>query len=110
MSKQAQHSPARTALVTGGRRGIGAAIVAEFEQRGISVMAPFREELDLSNAECVEQYLAAQGESHEPVDILVNNAGINVISSLEDISSESWQTMLPRRSYLVCESAAGGEL
>jgi 3-oxoacyl-[acyl-carrier protein] reductase len=94
MPNQAQNSSARTALVTGGRRGIGAAIGAEFERRGILVLTPPREELDLSDATSVERYLAAQGAAHQPVDILVNNAGINIINPIENISPESWQTML----------------
>jgi 3-oxoacyl-[acyl-carrier protein] reductase len=86
--------PPRRALVTGGRRGIGAAIVTEFERCGIAVLAPPREELDLSDASSVERYLAGRRQENEPVDILVNNAGINVINALEDIAQDSWLSML----------------
>ena len=37
----------RTALVTGGSRGIGRAIVKRFEELGARVLAPSRAELDL---------------------------------------------------------------
>lgn len=94
MRDESQKTLARRALVTGGRRGIGAAIVAEFERRGISVLAPRREELDLSDPTAVARYVTARGAGLEPVDILVNNAGINLINALEDIAPESWQTML----------------
>ncbi len=94
MPDRSKQSSMRTALVTGGRRGIGAAIVAEFEHRGISVLAPGREELDLSDAKSLERYLASRSDTKAPVDILVNNAGINIINALEDISQESWLSML----------------
>ena len=41
----------RTALVTGGSRGIGAAICAELAARGVKVLAPKREELDLADVD-----------------------------------------------------------
>lgn len=86
--------PRRRALVTGGKRGIGAAIVTEFERCGFAVLAPPREELDLADTSSVERYLASRDRQNEPVDILVNNAGINIINAFEDIAQESWLSML----------------
>jgi NAD(P)-dependent dehydrogenase (short-subunit alcohol dehydrogenase family) len=64
--------------VTGGARGIGAAIVAEMRAHGVEVFAPTRDELDLARAESIESFCASLGA--EPrFDILVNNAGINVM-------------------------------
>jgi 3-oxoacyl-[acyl-carrier protein] reductase len=94
MADEVKRRGARTALVTGGRRGIGAAIVAEFEQRGIVVLNPTREELDLSDSKSVERFLAARSYEQDEIDILVNNAGINIINALEDIAPESWLSML----------------
>jgi NAD(P)-dependent dehydrogenase (short-subunit alcohol dehydrogenase family) len=84
----------RTALVTGGSRGIGAAIVDELSVRGIQVLAPRRLALDLSDANSIEKYLQSLADEERKIDILVNNAGINFISPLEKISPDTWQSML----------------
>lgn len=72
----------RTALVTGGSRGIGQAIVARFEELGARVLAPSRAEVDLGDAAAVEAYAAALTE---PVDILVNDAGINPLAGIDEL-------------------------
>ncbi len=76
----------RVALVTGGSRGIGRAVVARFEQFGARVLAPTRTELDLADATAVEAYAAALDQ---PVDILVNNAGINPLSGIDELTDEA---------------------
>lgn len=78
----------RTALVTGGSRGIGAAIVAEFVARGIDVLSPTRQELDLNDTASVNRFLAAHRATI--IDILVNNAGINFIQPMEAVTDELW--------------------
>lgn len=75
----------RIALVTGGSRGIGRAVVARFEQLGARVLAPTRAELDLADAAAVEAYAAALDE---PVDILVNNAGINPMAGIDELTDD----------------------
>jgi 3-oxoacyl-[acyl-carrier protein] reductase len=84
----------RTALVTGGARGIGAAIVDELKSRGVNVLAPTRDELDLSHAESIEGFIEACRQQAIGVDILVNNAGINIIEPLDRVSPEAWASTL----------------
>lgn len=79
----------KTALVTGGTDGIGAQIIRQLRDKGVSVIthgrnaercAATRAEgfeviaADLSGPAGVETLLAALGE--RPVDLLINNAGV----------------------------------
>lgn len=79
------------ALVTGGSRGIGQSIVTLFESKGIDVLAPTREEMDLNDMASIEAY-CSQIENH--VDIVVNNAGINVIATLDTLDDATLDAML----------------
>jgi len=78
----------QTVFLTGGARGIGAAIRQELKACGYRIIAPSREELDLSSEESVDAYLASLTDAN--VDVLVNNAGVNNPSSIPKISSENW--------------------
>lgn len=82
----------RTALVTGGGRGIGAAIVARLRADGVQVLAPQRCELDLADAGSIEAFLSAHGGM--AVDVLVNNAGINILRSIPEIDPATWGSMV----------------
>jgi NAD(P)-dependent dehydrogenase (short-subunit alcohol dehydrogenase family) len=84
----------KTAFVTGGRRGIGAAIVATFEAQGINVVAPTRQELDLADWDSVDKFVGQLERDNTRIDILVNNAGINVISPFAQISRDAWLSTL----------------
>jgi NAD(P)-dependent dehydrogenase (short-subunit alcohol dehydrogenase family) len=84
--------PNRTALITGGARGIGAAITQTLLTKGFTVVAPTRAQLDLSLPSSVEAYIAANRDLS--IDILINNAGINVLRSIVEIDENSWQSML----------------
>ena len=81
----------RTALVTGGSRGIGRAVVTRFEELGARVLAPTRAELDLADAAAVEAYAAALDE---PVDVLVNNAGINPLAGIDELTDDALEEAL----------------
>ena len=82
----------RTVLLTGGARGIGAAIAARLRAGGDEVVAPSRQELDLADPGSIEAFLARSGGL--PVDVLVNNAGINVLRSIPEVDAATWQSML----------------
>ncbi len=71
------------ALVTGGSKGIGKAICSLFAEKGIHVIAPRREDLDLSNPASIRAFTA---RLTYPVHILVNNAGINPVAGLESLT------------------------
>lgn len=73
----------KTALITGGSRGIGRAISKRLSAEGCKVILPTRREMDLLSEESIDAYLEAlQG----PIDILVNNAGINFIAAGTDVT------------------------
>ncbi len=86
--------PNRNALVTGGARGIGSAIVAELRNRGLNVLSPTRRELNLADPSSVDCFLAAQERNGPPIDILVNNAGINHLAALSEIEEDVWREMV----------------
>ncbi|MEM7088278.1 MAG: SDR family oxidoreductase [Pseudomonadota bacterium] len=93
----------KTALVTGGRQGIGRGIVEAFRREGATVttcgrgdrpenLAPdvIRSMLDVTDASAVEDLaLASRG-----MDILVNNAGVQVEKSVTESSDADWDTVI----------------
>ena len=97
----------KTALVTGGSRGIGRAIVGELVRAGAEVVFGYRtgvaeaaelaDELgvravqaDVSSAEEAARLVEEAGD----VDILVNNAGLTRDGLLARMSDEDWRTVL----------------
>ena len=78
----------RTVLITGGSRGIGAAIREELTQRGYRVVAPSRTELDLSSNESLRSYLAANDSLQ--FDVLINNAAVNTPQKIEESTVQAW--------------------
>jgi len=105
----------RTALITGGSRGLGLAMTRRFAASGATVacVARHREVLDAAVAQadadaaepggvrgyvCDVRDAGALADLHHavtgdlgPVDIVVNNAGTSASGSFEDITDEQWQ-------------------
>ena len=72
----------RTAIVTGHRGGIGAAIKRVLERDGAKVVGLDLPDFDLADTATIEARLATLVADHAPVDILVNNAGVTVLGSI----------------------------
>lgn len=84
-------SGSHTALVTGGSRGIGAAIAQRLADDGFSVIAPTRAEMDLGSNASIDAYTSSLTQA---IDVLVNVAGINRIATLPEISSQDMEDTL----------------
>jgi NAD(P)-dependent dehydrogenase (short-subunit alcohol dehydrogenase family) len=80
----------RRVVVTGGTRGIGAAVAARFEAAGDEVIAVGRTECDVTDEDAV----AALFERVGPVDVLVNNAGVASSAPLKHTPLADWRTQL----------------
>jgi len=79
----------KSAFVTGGSRGIGKAVISELINLGIQVVAPNREQLDLSDLKSVESY-AHTNADYVP-DLMVLNAGENSPNPIGEVTLDSWQ-------------------
>ncbi|RJQ76792.1 SDR family oxidoreductase [Pseudonocardiaceae bacterium YIM PH 21723] len=79
----------RTVVITGGSRGIGAAIAERFRAAGDRVHALSSRELDVTDEGRVVEYFAELG----PVDVLVNNAGVAASAPLHRTTLDSWQRL-----------------
>jgi NAD(P)-dependent dehydrogenase (short-subunit alcohol dehydrogenase family) len=77
----------RRVVVTGGTRGIGAAVAARFRAKGDEVLAPGSAECDVTDEAAVAEYFAAAG----PVNVLVNNAGVATSAPLARTTVDEWQ-------------------
>jgi 3-oxoacyl-[acyl-carrier protein] reductase len=114
----------RTALVTGGSRGIGRAIAAELARAGASVVVAYRSGAD--EAEAVASEVggrALQGDVSEAedaqrlveeagdIDVLVNNAGVTRDGLLARMPDEDWRIVLETNlggTFNTCRAAARG--
>jgi 3-oxoacyl-[acyl-carrier protein] reductase len=86
------------ALVTGGTRGIGAAVADALRERGWNVATLSRNggdlEADVSDAEAVERAFVEARERFGPVHVLVNNAGQHRDGLAIRMSAEDWESVL----------------
>ena len=117
----------KTALVTGGRQGIGRGIADRFAAEGASVALTGRGErpddlpshfawtaCDVSDAAAVEALAAG----FDGLDILVNNAGVQIEKTVTDTTDEDWDLLMGANAkgvFLMCRAliprmAEGGSI
>jgi 2-hydroxycyclohexanecarboxyl-CoA dehydrogenase len=83
----------KTAIVTGGAAGIGAAIVERFRAEGTKVVIfdlNGDPKIDITDYEAVKKAVADAG----PVDILVNNAGWDMFKPFLKSDPQFWQKII----------------
>ncbi len=79
----------RVAVVTGGGRGIGAAVVQRLEAEGARVLDASRATgVDVTAPDAAQRVAEAAGAE---VDILVNNAGTTDVKGLDQLEDADWQ-------------------
>lgn len=77
----------RLVVVTGGTRGIGAAVAKRFTELGDRVVALGRADCDVTDEAAVASVFGALGE----VDVLVNNAGVSSSAPLAKTTMADWR-------------------
>jgi len=106
----------KTALVTGGGRGIGLAIAKGLAQHGadVAIVARSKEQLeaaakqihaetgrktwsftfDMSNIECIGEFFQSVISETKGIDILVNCAGATIRGPAEDVEIKDWNQVI----------------
>lgn len=122
---------ARTALVTGGSRGMGAAIALRLAQEGVDVAITYVQgeeaaqevvrkieatgqrglalRSDAADAEAAGAIVGQVVERLGSIDILVNNAGVGVLGPIESLSADEVNRVLDvnvRAVFLASQAAA----
>ena len=114
----------KTALVTGGSRGIGRAVALELGRAGAAVVLGYRTEAGEAEAVAAEiGGRALQADVSDPeqakalvdeageIDVLVNNAGTTRDGVLARMLDEDWRTVLETNlssTFYTCRAAARG--
>ena len=125
----------KTALVTGGSRGIGRGIAVALADAGVSVMLTYGKnkelaahaveeiesksgqaaaiQMSLGSRESIKRALSETRKVFGAVDILVNNAAVAQEKPFEEITDEDWDLMLAlnlRSAFVSCQEALPGML
>ena len=129
----------KTALVTGGTKGIGKAIVSEFMDLGAQVIIVSRKEedyytlkseikskkidfiqADVSNMDNIGKIISTLEQKHNTLDILVNNVGTNIRKPTADYTSDEYDKIintnlrsafeLSRRAYPLLKKSGQGNI
>ena len=78
------------AVVTGAKGGLGQAITTSLRGAEMEVLAPGKEELDVTSSDCVKVFF----ESIEDTDLLVCNAGMTIDKTIARMSEQDWSRVL----------------
>ena len=110
-----EQSKNKTALITGGSRGIGKAIAVALAKEGVNIIITGRNEAHLKEAQAsisalgvkvmyavmevgnraeVDKVMADVIEKSAPIDILINNAGIGAFGGFLELPPEQWEQII----------------